>query len=163
MNRQTPALLILYKPLSQIKDEEYYELMFNSTNGLLIPGGAVSLTDSGKDFRLSSQARLFENCILRFKSFVKLLNHSQLYHFKVFKTIDQRKLLDFWTLCNKSGAFLSFSEYSSVFLYFMKAMLYLSFFFDAAQGFALEDIGYLIIFLISFVYSILCDLVKNNM
>ena len=54
MNRQTTALLILYKPLSQIKDEEYYELMFNSTNGLLIPGGAVSLTDSGKDFRLSS-------------------------------------------------------------------------------------------------------------
>ena len=27
--------------------EEYYEIIFNSTNGLLIPGGAVSLDDSG--------------------------------------------------------------------------------------------------------------------
>lgn len=27
--------------------DEYYEMIFNSTNGLLIPGGAVSLTDSG--------------------------------------------------------------------------------------------------------------------
>ena len=27
---------------------EYYEMIFNSTNGLLIPGGAVSLSDSGK-------------------------------------------------------------------------------------------------------------------
>ena len=28
--------------------DEYYEIIFNSTNGLLIPGGAVSLDDSGK-------------------------------------------------------------------------------------------------------------------
>jgi len=29
------------------QDDEYYEMIFNSTNGLLIPGGAVSLTESG--------------------------------------------------------------------------------------------------------------------
>ena len=34
-------------PILINQDDEYYELMFNSTNGLLIPGGAVSLTDSG--------------------------------------------------------------------------------------------------------------------
>ena len=28
--------------------EEYYRTIFNSTNGLLFPGGDVSLTDSGK-------------------------------------------------------------------------------------------------------------------
>ena len=27
--------------------EEYYQFIFNSTNGLLIPGGDVSLSDSG--------------------------------------------------------------------------------------------------------------------
>ena len=34
-------------PILINQGDEYYELMFNSTNGLLIPGGAVSLTDSG--------------------------------------------------------------------------------------------------------------------
>ena len=29
------------------QDDAYYEMIFNSTNGLLIPGGAVSLTESG--------------------------------------------------------------------------------------------------------------------
>ena len=28
--------------------DEYYEMIFNSTNGLLIPGGRVSLSTSGK-------------------------------------------------------------------------------------------------------------------
>ena len=37
-------------PILINQDDEYYKLMFNSTNGLLIPGGAVSLTDSGKIF-----------------------------------------------------------------------------------------------------------------
>ena len=31
-----------------LQEDYYYEMIFNSTNGLLIPGGAVSLTDSGK-------------------------------------------------------------------------------------------------------------------
>ena len=29
------------------QDDEYYEMIFKSTNGLLIPGGSVSLTESG--------------------------------------------------------------------------------------------------------------------
>ncbi len=28
-------------------EDSYYEMIFNSTNGLVIPGGNVSLTDSG--------------------------------------------------------------------------------------------------------------------
>lgn len=30
------------------QEEDYYQTIFNSTNGLLIPGGSVSLSDSGK-------------------------------------------------------------------------------------------------------------------
>jgi len=34
-------------PVLLDQDDAYYEMIFNSTNGLLIPGGAVSLTESG--------------------------------------------------------------------------------------------------------------------
>ena len=33
---------------TQFQDDEYYDMIFKSTNGLLIPGGAVSLTTSGR-------------------------------------------------------------------------------------------------------------------
>ena len=35
-------------PVFTHQPDEYYEMIFNSTNGLLIPGGDVSTEDSGK-------------------------------------------------------------------------------------------------------------------
>ena len=35
-------------PVMINQDEEYYRFIFNSTNGLFIPGGDASLVDSGK-------------------------------------------------------------------------------------------------------------------
>jgi gamma-glutamyl hydrolase len=38
-------------PIKINQSQEYYKKMFYATNGLLIPGGAVSLYDSGKSAR----------------------------------------------------------------------------------------------------------------
>jgi hypothetical protein len=46
------------------QDDEYYDMIFKSTNGLLIPGGAVSLKTSGNlIFSLFSERDNFRNSI----------------------------------------------------------------------------------------------------
>ena len=40
---------------THFQDDEYYDMIFKSTNGLLIPGGAVSLTTSGNLIKPFSQ------------------------------------------------------------------------------------------------------------
>ena len=60
--------------------DEYYEIIFNSTNGLLIPGGAVSLDDSGRLLCYLGFMRLTTISRVRIK-----VNAETNFHFRICK------------------------------------------------------------------------------